>query len=150
MDTQLDAFAEAGITRVFPEKISTRVKDRPELGKAIALACELRASGVRVTLVIHEHKRLGRRHDLVTLAVRLREHDVELEFLTGELQGSHDPHGRCSRCWPRCPAWSASTSGRRRWTARSPPAGGARRSAARRCPTPRCSPWPCTCGTPRS
>lgn len=93
LDTQLDAFAAAGITRVFSEKISTRVKDRPELEKAIALACELRAAGVRVTLVIHEHKRLGRGHDLVTLAVRLREHDVELEFLAGELQGSHDPHG---------------------------------------------------------
>jgi DNA invertase Pin-like site-specific DNA recombinase len=93
LDSQLDAFAEAGITRVFSEKISTRVKERPELEKAIALACELRAAGVRVTLVIHEHKRLGRGHDLVTLAVRLKEFDIELEFLTGELQGSHDPHG---------------------------------------------------------
>jgi DNA invertase Pin-like site-specific DNA recombinase len=93
LDSQLDAFADAGITRVFSEKISTRVKERPELEKAIALACELRAAGVRVTLVIHEHKRLGRGHDLVALAVRLKEFDVELEFLTGELKGSHDPHG---------------------------------------------------------
>lgn len=34
------------------------MKERPELEKAIALACELRAAGVRITLVIHEHKRL--------------------------------------------------------------------------------------------
>ncbi|MGW3627024.1 hypothetical protein [Streptomyces sp. NPDC000880] len=37
-----------------------RATQRPELDKAVALAGELRASGVRVTLVVHEHKRLGR------------------------------------------------------------------------------------------
>jgi DNA invertase Pin-like site-specific DNA recombinase len=48
---------------------------------------------VRVTLVVHEHKRLGRGIDLATLAEELKTGDVGLEFLTGELQGSHDPSG---------------------------------------------------------
>ncbi|MER5320932.1 recombinase family protein [Streptosporangium roseum] len=51
------------------------------------------ASGVAVTLVVHEHKRLGRGLALAELAEQLRACDVGLEFLTGELQGSHDPSG---------------------------------------------------------
>ncbi|MFG3223087.1 recombinase family protein [Streptomyces sp. NPDC048185] len=93
LDTQLDSLAAAGVTRVFSEKISTRATKRPELEKAVTLACELRASGVGVTLVVHEHKRLGRGIDLATLAEELRACGVGLEFLTGELQGSHDPGG---------------------------------------------------------
>ncbi|MEF2530017.1 recombinase family protein [Streptomyces sp. CS62] len=93
LDTQLDSFAAEGITRVFSEKISTRVARRPELEKAVALARELRTSGARVTLVVHEHKRLGRGIELVTLAQDLKAADVGLQFLTGELQGSHDPSG---------------------------------------------------------
>ncbi|MFE5543593.1 recombinase family protein [Streptomyces sp. NPDC056534] len=93
LDTQLDSFAAEGITRVFSEKISTRVAQRPELEKTVALARELRTSGARVTLVVHEHKRLGRGIELVTLAQDLKAADVGLQFLTGELQGSHDPSG---------------------------------------------------------
>jgi DNA invertase Pin-like site-specific DNA recombinase len=48
---------------------------------------------VRVTLVAHEHKRLGRGIDLATLAEELKASDVGLKFLTGELKGSHDPSG---------------------------------------------------------
>jgi hypothetical protein len=40
---------------------------------SLARARELRASGVRVTLVVREHKRLGRDIDLPTLAEELRE-----------------------------------------------------------------------------
>jgi DNA invertase Pin-like site-specific DNA recombinase len=93
LDSQLDSLAEAGVTRIFSEKISTRATQRPELDKVVALAGELRASGVRVTLVVHEHKRLGRGIELATLAEELKASDVGLEFLTGELQGSHDPSG---------------------------------------------------------
>jgi len=50
----------------------------------------MRASGVAVTLVFHEHKRLGRGLDLTALAEQLKAQDVGLEFRTGELQGSHD------------------------------------------------------------
>ncbi|MDQ0689005.1 DNA invertase Pin-like site-specific DNA recombinase [Streptomyces achromogenes] len=93
LDSQLDSLAAAGVNRVFSEKVSTRATSRPELEKAVALAREIRASGVAVTLVVHEHKRLGRGIDLATLAEELRASDVGLEFLTGELQGSHDPGG---------------------------------------------------------
>uniref|UniRef100_UPI003F499727 recombinase family protein n=1 Tax=Streptomyces sp. CA-136453 TaxID=3240050 RepID=UPI003F499727 len=93
LDTQLDSLAANGVTRVFSEKISTRATQRPELEKAVTLARELRTSGVRVTLVVHEHKRLGRGIELATLAEDLKASDVGLEFLTGELKGSHDPSG---------------------------------------------------------
>jgi DNA invertase Pin-like site-specific DNA recombinase len=81
------------VTKVFAEKISTRVLRRPGLEKAIGLAREIRASGAAVTLVVHEHKRLGRGIELAMLAEQLRAADIGLEFLTGELQGPHDPSG---------------------------------------------------------
>ncbi|MEV0313681.1 recombinase family protein [Nonomuraea fuscirosea] len=93
LDTQLDALQAAGVTRVFSEKISTRATTRPELDKAIDLARELRSAGVAVTLVVREHKRLGRGLDLAAPAEQLRAASIGLEFLTGELQGSHDPSG---------------------------------------------------------
>jgi DNA invertase Pin-like site-specific DNA recombinase len=42
---------------------------------------------------VHEHKRLGRGIELAMLAEELKASDVGLEFLTGELKGSHDPSG---------------------------------------------------------
>ncbi|MET7332046.1 recombinase family protein [Nonomuraea sp. NPDC005650] len=76
----------AGHVRIGYARASTT---RPELDKAVALARELRSAGVAVTLVVHEHKRLGRGLDLAALAEQLRTGS----FLTGELQGSHDPSG---------------------------------------------------------
>ncbi|MGV9840274.1 recombinase family protein [Nocardia niigatensis] len=93
LDTQLDALRAAGIGRIFAEKVSTRSTTRPELDNAVALAREVRASGVAVTLVVHEHKRLGRGIELAGLAEQLKASGIGLEFLTGELQGSHDPSG---------------------------------------------------------
>ena len=55
LDTQLDALRAAGVSRIFSEKVSTRVTVRPELDKAVHLAREVAASGVAVTLVVHEH-----------------------------------------------------------------------------------------------
>ena len=73
LDTQMDSLRAAGVTRIFAEKISTRAVTRPELDRAVALARELRASGgrghpsgVAVTLVVHEHKRLGRGLELAS------------------------------------------------------------------------------------
>ncbi|MFF3395063.1 recombinase family protein [Streptomyces sp. NPDC002669] len=66
---------------------------RPEPEAAVKLAGEIRSSGVAVTLVVHEHKRLGRGIGLAMLAEELEAGDVGLEFLTGELKGSHDPSG---------------------------------------------------------
>ncbi|MFE9539761.1 recombinase family protein [Streptomyces sp. NPDC006691] len=93
LDVQLDSLGEAGVTRVFSEKISTRATKRPELEAAVKLAGEIRSSGIAVTLVVHEHKRLGRGIELAMLAEKLRISYVGLEFLTGELKGSHDPSG---------------------------------------------------------
>jgi hypothetical protein len=50
LDAQLDSLSEAGVTRVFSEKISTRATRRPELEAAVKLAGEIRSSGVAVTL----------------------------------------------------------------------------------------------------
>ena len=93
LDTQADSLKAAGVTKVFAEKISTRAVTRPELDKAVALAREIRASGAAVTIVVHEHKRLGRGIELAALAEQLRADGIGLEFLTGDLQGSHDPSG---------------------------------------------------------
>ena len=93
LGTQTDSLKAAGVTRIFAEKISTRAVARPELDRAVALARELRASGVMVTLVVHEHKRLGRGLELAALAEQLRAAGIGLELLAGELQGSHDPSG---------------------------------------------------------
>ncbi|CNF13248.1 site-specific recombinase%2C DNA invertase Pin [Mycobacterium tuberculosis] len=93
LDTQLDSLKAAGVTKVFSEKISTRATTRPQLDKVVDLAQEMRASGIAVTLVVHEHKRLGRGIELAALAEQLKASGIALEFLTGELQGSHDPSG---------------------------------------------------------
>ena len=93
LDTQADSLRASGVTRIFTEKISTRAVIRPELDEAVALAREIRTSGAAVTIVAHEHKRLGRGIELAALAEQLRAADIGLEFLTGELQGSHDPSG---------------------------------------------------------
>ncbi|WP_323369219.1 recombinase family protein [Streptomyces alkaliterrae] len=93
LDAQLDPLAEAGAIRVFSEKTSTRATRRPELEAVVKLAGEARSSGVAVTLVVHERKRLGRGIELAMLAEELKTSDVGLEFLTGELKGSHDPSG---------------------------------------------------------
>ena len=93
LDPQMDALRASGVTRVFSEKISTRAVTRPEFDKAVALTREIRASGAGVTIVVHEHKRLGRGIELAALAEQLRADGIGLEFLAGELQGSHDPSG---------------------------------------------------------
>ncbi|WP_245790717.1 recombinase family protein [Streptomyces monashensis] len=79
------------MTRVFSEKISTRATKRPELQATVKLAGDIRSPGVTVTLVVREHKRLGRGIELALLTDELKASDVGLEFLTGELKGSYDP-----------------------------------------------------------
>lgn len=99
---------------------------------------------MRVTLVVHEHKRLGRGIDLATLAEEVKASDVGLEFLTGELKGSHAPSGVVFTVLAALPSME-----REYWRATSRPAGGARRSAGPASLTTRCWPWPCTCGARR-
>lgn len=45
-------------------------------------------------MVVHEHEGLGRGIDLVMPAEQLKAADVGLQFLSGELIGSHDPAPR--------------------------------------------------------
>lgn len=65
----------------------------PELDAAVKLAGEIRSSGVAVTLVVHEHKRLGRGIELAMLAEELKASDVGLELriviTTGTRKGWH-------------------------------------------------------------
>jgi hypothetical protein len=60
LNARLDSLAEARVIRDFPEKVSTRTTRRPESEAAVKLAGEIRSPGAAVTLVVHEHKRLGR------------------------------------------------------------------------------------------
>ncbi|MGA5089230.1 MULTISPECIES: recombinase family protein [unclassified Streptomyces] len=96
LQSQLDALHEAGCDPVFSEKISTRVKVRPEFIKAMDFARTIKKAvpHQRVIFTVHEMKRLGRgAAELLTIAEDLRHHDIQLELLTGPLQGVYDPSG---------------------------------------------------------
>ena len=121
-----DALTEADVTRVFSEKISTRATQRPELEAVVKLAGDIRSSGVAVTLVVHEHKRLGRGIELAMLAEELKAGDVGLEFLTGELKGSHDPSGTVFTVLAAMSGMEGSTSATAPSKATNPPANAAR------------------------
>jgi DNA invertase Pin-like site-specific DNA recombinase len=98
LQSQLDALAVHGIPRdkIFSEKISTRVRVRPQFEKAIALAREIKAHAphCRVILTVYEMKRLGRdAAELTALADHLTAHGLVLEMLAGPLPGIYDPTG---------------------------------------------------------
>lgn len=94
--SQLTALHQAGCARVFSEKISTRVKVRPELQGALRLAQEIKAAAPEqaVILTVHEMKRLARNAaELMTLTGTLQTDGIQLELLTGPLTGIYDPSG---------------------------------------------------------
>ncbi|MFE9723496.1 recombinase family protein [Streptomyces sp. NPDC005794] len=96
LQSQLDALAGAQCTRVFSEKISTRVKERPELEKALTLAREFKqaAPNQPVILTVVEMKRLARSAaELMSLSSTLQADGIQLELLSGPLQGVYDPNG---------------------------------------------------------
>ncbi|MFJ8748274.1 recombinase family protein [Streptomyces sp. NPDC102441] len=96
LQSQLDALTRAECTRVFSEKISTRVKERPELDKALTLAREIKAAAPNqpVILTVVEMKRLARSAaELMTLSSVLQSEGIQLELLSGPLQGVYDPNG---------------------------------------------------------
>ncbi|MEU1036258.1 recombinase family protein [Streptomyces mirabilis] len=95
LQSQLDALAPV-CKRIFSEKISTRVKTRPELEKALKLAYDIKeaAPDQEVILSVHELKRLARNAaELMTLSGQLQSAGVQLELLTGPLSGIYDPGG---------------------------------------------------------
>ncbi|GAA2237619.1 hypothetical protein GCM10010232_25520 [Streptomyces amakusaensis] len=96
LQSQLDALARAQCTRVFSEKISSRVKERPELEKVLTLAREIKTAAPHqpVILTVVEMKRLARNAaELMTLSSTLQADGVQLELLSGPLTGVHDPNG---------------------------------------------------------
>ena len=96
LQTQLDALAAAKCTRVFSEKISTRIRVRPEFEAALALAREIKtaAPDQPVILTVHEMKRLARNAaELMTLSATLQATGIRLQLLSGPLTGIYDPHG---------------------------------------------------------
>lgn len=95
LQSQLDALRPV-CKRIFSEKISTRVKTRPELEKALKLAYDIKeaAPDQEVILTVHELKRLARNAaELMTLSNQLQAAGVQLELLTGPLTGIYDPNG---------------------------------------------------------
>jgi DNA invertase Pin-like site-specific DNA recombinase len=94
--SQLAALEVAGCTRVFSEKISTRVRVRPELEQALRLCRDIKdaAPDQAVILTVHEMKRLARNAaELMTLAGALQAAGIQLELLSGPLTGIYDPNG---------------------------------------------------------
>ncbi len=49
---QVDALEASGVHRLFHERISTRVRERPEMKAALAAAREYRPLGAKVTLKV--------------------------------------------------------------------------------------------------
>ncbi|MFJ2818478.1 recombinase family protein [Streptomyces sp. NPDC087294] len=94
--SQLVALENAGCTKVFQEKISTRVHRRPEMEAALALANAIKeaAPDQAVILTVHEMKRLARNAaELMQLSADLEKADISLELLTGPMTGIYDPNG---------------------------------------------------------
>ncbi|MFJ4526415.1 recombinase family protein [Streptomyces sp. NPDC088810] len=94
--SQLEALHRAQCHKVFKEPISTRVKVRPELEKALALAHQFKeaAPETPVIFTVHELKRLARNAaELMTLSAELQAGGMQLELLTGPLTGIYDPNG---------------------------------------------------------
>ncbi|MFF4179587.1 recombinase family protein [Streptomyces sp. NPDC001750] len=98
IQSQIDALTAANINRLFQEHVSTRVRERPEMKAALAAAWEYRATGAKVTLVVHEMKRLGRGAlDLLKAAGSVG--DEEQRF-----SGSSGGAARVERGWLRTAA----------------------------------------------
>jgi hypothetical protein len=96
LGSQLVTLRAAGCRPIFSEKISTRIKTRPELEKALKLAHDFREASPHqpVILTVHELKRLARNAaELMLLSVQLQSADIQLEMLTGPLPGVYDPNG---------------------------------------------------------
>jgi DNA invertase Pin-like site-specific DNA recombinase len=94
--SQLEALRAADCHKVFSEQISTRIKVRPELNKALALAHQFKeaAPDTPVIFTVHELKRLARNAaELMTLSSELQAGSIQLELLTGPLNGIYDPNG---------------------------------------------------------
>jgi DNA invertase Pin-like site-specific DNA recombinase len=96
LQIQLDALERTQCKLIFSEKISSRIKVRPEFDKALALAHDIKqaAPDQPVILTVHELKRPARNAaELMALTATLEADGIQLELLTGPLAGIYDPHG---------------------------------------------------------
>lgn len=98
LDSQLNALTAHGVPRdkIFSEKVSTRVRVRPQFEEALRTAREIKAHAphCRVIFTVYEMKRLGRdAAELTALADHITAHGLVLEMLAGPLQGLYDPSG---------------------------------------------------------
>ncbi|MFF9691339.1 recombinase family protein [Streptomyces sp. NPDC014623] len=94
--SQLEALNRAECRKALKEQISTRIKVRPGLEKALALARQFKeaAPETPVIFTVHELKRLARNAaELMTLSAGLQAGGVQLELLTGPFTGIYDPGG---------------------------------------------------------
>lgn len=132
--SQLEALRRAECHKIFHEQIRTRVKVRPELEKALALAHQFKeaAPETPVIFTVHELKRLARNAaELMTLPAELQAGGIQLELLTGPLTGIYDPNG--------IPHPSPPSTGRSQKPSRPP-----RTTACRSGPSPSVSGTPTT------
>jgi DNA invertase Pin-like site-specific DNA recombinase len=94
--SQLEALTEPGCYKVVHEKISTRIKHRPEFAKALQFAREIKqaAPDQVVIFTVHELKRPARNAaELMTFAADLQAAGIRLDLLTGPLTGIYEPNG---------------------------------------------------------
>jgi hypothetical protein len=130
--SQLEALHRAECRKVFKGQISTRVKVRPELEKALALAHQFKGAAPETPIIftVHELKRLARNApELMALSAELQAGGIQLELLTGPLTGIRSPGSTIPTAWAPCSLpcspspgrSSATTSGRRPSKARSSP-----------------------------
>ncbi|MBT1189909.1 recombinase family protein [Streptomyces sp. CJ_13] len=94
--SQLEALHRAECHKVFKEQISTRIKVRPELEAALALARQFKEAAPQTPVIftVHELKRLARNAaELMTLSAELQAGGIQLELLTEPLTGIYDPDG---------------------------------------------------------
>lgn len=95
LQIQIDALRQAGCHRVFSEKISSRIRMRPEYDATLAFARDIKraAPDQPVILTVHELKRPARNAaELMALSAALEADGIQLELLTGPLAGIHDPN----------------------------------------------------------
>ena len=98
LQSQLDALAAHGIPRdkIFSEKISTRVRVRPQFEARSPWPARSRPTPrtAASSSTVYEMKRLGRdAAELTALADHLTAHGLVLEMLAGPLPGIYDPTG---------------------------------------------------------
>ncbi|MER5755830.1 recombinase family protein [Streptomyces sp. NPDC002088] len=134
---------------IFSEKISTRATQRPELDKTVALAGEPRAPGYASPSSSTSTSGLGRGIELAPLAEELKASDISLEFLTGELQGSHAPSGVMFTVLATLSGMEREYTRERTLEGHKSARKPARPSTARASPTTTCCPWPSTCAIRR-